>query len=248
MKIKKIKILGNGFGGCETTYLKPEEKKGRLFNNEIREKRKNPIHLGLENKIRELRPFLLNLCKVLRGDEDKVTTDYIISETEMISLQIVIDTTTENNEGTGFILEGSSVCLGTKEVRFKTPKIESGDNYSDFDAVQMIIKEIVTETEMYMKGEAQATDSEVLVRWVEKGKDKSGEIDIDRIKGMSPEEQKDLLTKILEKNGSCVIHADELVADFSANEELEGAKEGIKEETIVLDINQKETVLLAKTK
>ena len=236
MKLKWVKVISNGFAGIQTCHLTQVNKNGRMFGKEVKEKNKQPIHLGLENKLKELRPFLLDLVKVLRGDEDKTTKDFIIQETEITGLQIVIDTTAD--EGTGFILEGSSTVLGTKEVKFKTPKIESGDNYADFDAVQLIIKEIVTEVDMYMKGEVVQTDGEVLVRWFEKTKEDG--IDIEAIKNMSPDEQKELLSSILEKKFGCVVLSnDSLVLDDETditNDLIEGAKEEkIEEEVFSLD-------------
>ncbi len=236
MKIKQIAIKGNGFGGLHVKHLIQEKDgKSRTYNNERIDKRKQPIHLGLENKFKELRPFLLELCKILRGDEDKQTKDYIIQETEIIGLQIVIDTTEE--EGTGFILEGSSVILDNKEFKFKTPKIESGDNYHNFDAVQLIVKEIVSEVEHYMAGSIIQSDAEVLVRWFEK-KPEEG-INIDAIKNMSPEEQKELLSKILEDKFGCVILSNEemvLDSDTDITDDLiaGGQKTEVEEETFTI--------------
>lgn len=235
MKIKKIKLIGGGFGGAHITTISQEEKNKRVYFKEVTEKIKRPIHLGLENKIKELRPFLLNLCAVLRGDEDKMTKDYVIMETDITALQIVIDTTEE--EGTGFILEGTkSVLNGNKEVKFKTPKIEAGDGYDDFDAVQLIIKEVVSEVMVYLSGDILVTDSEALIRWYEKkGK---GEKQLEKIKAMTPEEQKQELTKILEGMGSIVIHQ----SDVSVDEEEE---EEVNEEVFKIE-PEKEVVLIKK--
>jgi hypothetical protein len=239
MKLKSVKILGNGFGGLLTTHLTQVEKNGRVFNKEVKEKNKQPIHLGLENKFKELRPFYLELCRILRGDEDKATKDYTIQETEITGLQIVIDTT--EDEGTGFILEGSILSLGNKEIKPKTAKIESGDNYHNFDAVQLIIKEIITEVEHYMSGSVQVTDEEVLVRWFEKTKEQG--VDIEAIKNMSPDEQKELLSSILEKKFGCVVlEADGLVVDDDTDitEDLiaGGQKTEVVEETFTLNADE----------
>ena len=235
MKLKSVKILGNGFGGLLTTHLTQVEKNKRVFNKEVKEKNKQPIHLGLENKFKELRPFYLELCRILRGDEDKDTKDYTIGETEITGLQIVIDTT--EDEGTGFILEGSILSLGNKEIKPKTAKIEAGDNYHNFEAVQLIIKAIITEVEHYMSGEAKVTDEETLVRWFEK-KPEEG-IDIRAIKNMSPDEQKELLSKILEDKFGCVILSNEEMVidnDTDITEDLiaGGQKTEIAEETFTL--------------
>lgn len=244
MNIKKISIKGNGFGGLHVTHLVNEkDPKGRLFNNERIDKRKQPIHLGLENKFKELRPFLLDLCKVLRGDEEKMDKDFLINETDITGLQIVIDTTVD--DGFGFVLEGSSVILGSKEIKFKTPKIESGDSYYNFDAVQLIIREIVEEVKAYMSGSIVQDDSEILLRWVEKSKDKS--VDIETIKGLSPEEQKEMLTRVLEKMGAVVLFNEDVSVDnVDVSEELDSAQKNIQEDTIELNVNQSEAVFLKK--
>lgn len=239
MKLKQVKVLQGGFGGLLTTHLTQVEKNGRVFNKEVKEKNKQPIHLGLENKFKELRPFYLELCRILRGDEDKATKDYTIQETEITGLQIVIDTT--EDEGTGFILEGSILSLGNKEIKPKTAKIEAGDNYHNFDAVQLIIKEIVEEVKAYMSGSVKVTDEETLVRWFEK-KPEDG-VDIEVIKNMSPEEQKELLSKILEDKFGCVILSnDEMVLDSDTDitDDLiaGGQKNEVVEETFTLSADE----------
>lgn len=249
MKLKSVKLIASGFGGMKVKYLRQEEKNGRMVTNEIEEKRKWPIHLGLENKFKELRPFLLELCKVLRGDEDKLTKDFLIQEIDLTALQIVIDTTAE--EGTGFILEGTTPVLNSKELKFKTPKIESGDGYDNFDAVQLIIKEIVKETEIYMRNGAVVTDQEVLIRYIEKSKDDS--VNIESIKNMSPEEQKELLSKILEDKFGCVILSNEemeIDPDTDITENLIGglALEQVKEETFDLNEKTEFTIPVSKSK
>lgn len=236
MKIKKIAIKGNGFAGLHITHLIQEkDTKGRLFINERTDKRKQPIHLGLENKFKELRPFYLELCRILRGDEDKATKDYTIQETEITGLQIVIDTT--EDEGTGFIIEGCIGSVGDKYIKPKTAKIESGDGYHNFDAVQLIIKEIVEEVRAYANGSVVASDSEVLIRYMERNKEEG--IEIEAIKNMSADEQKELLTSILEKKfGMVVLDNDNLIVDEDTDitEDLIGGKsEEIKEETFTLN-------------
>lgn len=240
MKLKSVKILNGGFGGIQITHLTTIEKNGRIFGKEIREKNKQPIHLGLENKLKELRPFYLELCRILRGDEDKATKDYTIQETEVTGLQIVIDASAE--EGTGFILEGSILSLGNKEIKPKTAKIESGDNYHNFDAVQLIIKEIVEEVKAYMSGSVVVSDQEVLVRWFEKTKEEG--IDIEAIKNMSPEEQKELLSGILERKFGCVVLENSDLGiddDTDITDDLIEGSQKVEEE--VINLTEETTVL-----
>lgn len=222
MKYKKVKLIENGFKGIEVEYHKIEKKGGRAYNNKTKDTLRFPVHLGLENKFKELRPFLLEICKVIHGDEDKSTKDFYIAETDMIGVEILDD---------GFVLEGEGVVFGTKSVKYKTPKIDSSDNCPNFDAIQLIIKGLIEEVDVYMEGTAKPSDEEVLIRWVERHNDKG--IDIETIKGMSAEEQKETLTKLLEKAGACVMWNDEMQMDEEAlSSGLNEISEKVNEEVV----------------
>lgn len=222
MKYKKVKLIENGFKGIEVEYHKIEKKGGRAYNNKTKDTLRFPVHLGLENKFKELRPFLLEICKVIHGDEDKSTKDFYIAETDMIGVEILDD---------GFVLEGEGVVFGTKSVKYKTPKIDSSDNCPNFDAIQLIIKGLIEEVDVYMEGTAKPSDEEVLIRWVERHNDKG--IDIETIKGMSAEEQKETLTKLLEKAGACVMWNDEMQMDEEAlSSGLDEISEKVNEEVV----------------
>lgn len=223
MKYKKIKLLDGGFKGIEVEYHKLEKKGGRSFNNKTKDTLRFPVHLGLENKFKELRPFLLDICKLLSGDEDKMTKDFKIAESEMISVEILED---------GFVLAGESVAsFSNKMVSLKTPKVYSSDNYHDFDAVQLIIKGLIEEVNVYMDGSAKPSDEEVLIRWVERHNDQG--IDIETIKGMSAEEQKKKLTELLEKAGAVVMWNEEVEVDEEIlTEGLNEISEDVNEEVV----------------
>jgi hypothetical protein len=226
MKIKRVKLLDGGFRGAEIEYHKLEKKGGRLFNNKTKDTLRFPIHLGMENKFRELRPFWLEICKLLDGSEEKDIKDFKIAESETLSVEVL--------EDGGFVLVGESVVFSNKRVTYKTPKVYPDDNYHNYDAVMLIIKELIEEVKVYMEGTAKPSDEEVLIRWVERHEN-SG-VDLDTIKGMSPEEQKKKLTELLEKAGAVVMWNEEMEVDEEVlSEGLEKMKNEIEEEVVVTE-------------
>ena len=91
-------------------------------------------------------------------------------------------------------------------------------------------------SDLFPSHDILVTDSEALIRWYEKkGK---GEKQLEKIKAMTPEEQKQELTKILEGMGSIVIHQ----SDVSVDEEEE---EEVNEEVFKIE-PEKEVVLIKK--
>jgi hypothetical protein len=223
MKIKKVKYLDRGFRGIEVEAFDSDKVGSRYYNNKDKKEYKHPIHLALETKTKDLRVFLLEMCGVLRGNEDKDEKDFIIAETDILSIELTKD---------GFVLAGERVMYGSKYVSYKTPKMSADDNYHHFDTVIKVIQEVMDEVVVHVAGTNKASDEEVLIRWVEKEKD-SG-IDVDTIKGMTPEQQKETLTKILEKMGACVMFDDEMIADTDISQELEEMS-NVVEEVIVSD-------------
>lgn len=221
MKIKKVKYLDRGFRGIEVEAFDNDKVGSRYYNNKDKKEYKHPIHLALEIKTKDLKVFLLEMCGVLHGTEDKDEKDFIIAETEITSIEITKD---------GFVLAGERVVFGSKYVAYKTPKMSPDDNYHHFETVVKVIQEVMDEVIIHVNGTNKATDEEVLIRWVEKEKDAG--IDIDTIKGMSPEEQKETLTRILEKMGACVMFSDELVEDVDITEDLD-AMSNVAEEVVV---------------
>jgi len=220
MKIKKVQFLEQGFKGIKVSSIESEKKGGRYYNNKMNKEYKHPVHIALETKTKDLRVFLLEMCGVLRGDEDKMTKDYIIAETEIESVELTDE---------GFIVSGCRVVFGNKYTTYTTPKMSPDVDYHHFGTVMNILKEILEEVKVHVEGTNKASDQEVLIRYIERYKD-SG-IDVDTIKGMTPEQQKETLTRILEKMGACVIFNEELVEDTDISQELDEVK-AIAEEVV----------------
>ena len=228
MKIKKVKYLDRGFRGIEVEAFDNDKVGSRYYNNKDKKEYKHPIHLALELKTKDLKVFLLEICGVLHGTEDKHEKDFIIAETEIVSIEITKD---------GFVLEGERVVFGSKYVKYKTPKMSADDNYHHFETVIKVIQEVMDEVVVHVNGTNKASDEEVLIRWVEKEKDAG--IDVDTIKGMSPEEQKETLTRILEKMGACVMFDDEMVEDTDITDELDAMSKTTEEVVVEVIPEQK---------
>ena len=231
MNIKKISLKGAGFKGAEVTYLREEEKNGRPFINEVVEKRKHPIHLGLETMFKDLRFYLLDITGMLRGDEDKNTKDYTILESEVVSIEF--------NAGM-FCITGEKRVFADKVVKLKTPKVDDKDQYEHFDTVQKMIEAIVEETKEYLAGTKKVDDVEVAVRWVQGGHAK--DVTEDQLKAMTPEQLKKFATELLENNfGAVVMMNDDFASsvDVDVEEALEGVKEDdVKEDEVVIDAEE----------
>lgn len=200
MNIKKISIKNHGLKGLTVEYLKWETTKdGRRSLNTITEKKQNPVHLGLENLVKELRIDLLKICRVVGGSTDEHDQKWLITETELTGIEF-------NEEF--FCLSGTVMAFEDKYIKLKTPKVDSSDNYEDFERVQSIIKNIVEETKEYLTGNKLINNEELTIRWIQSGK--SG-VDMGTFENLSPEEKKQFCTDFLEKEyGSFVTHMDEL--------------------------------------
>lgn len=224
MKIKKIVLKNSGFKGLDVTYLREEEKNGRPFINEVTEKRKHPIHLGLETMFRDLRFYLLDITGMLKGDEDKADKDFLILETEVVSLEFDLER---------FVLGGEKVVFRDKKIKLKTPKVDSDDGYEHYETVMKMIASIVDETKEYMAGTKKVDDVEVAIRYVQAGKSK--DITMDQLEKMNPEQLKDWATRYLENAfGSVVMHND----DYEPNEE--DLQKHIEEAVVIMDESEEE--------
>lgn len=213
MNIKKISLVGSGFKGAQVTYLRQEEKNGRPFVNEVIEKRKHPIHLSLETMFKDLRFYLVDIAQLLRGDEDKMTKDYVIQETEVVGIEF---------DSESFIISGEKQVFLDKKIKLKTCKVTEVDNYEHFETIQKLIESIVEETKEYLAGTKKVDDIEVAVRWIQSGKSK--EITEETLKGWTPEQLKEFATNLLENSfGSVVMHNADLnvsTVDVSAANEI----------------------------
>jgi hypothetical protein len=227
MNIKKIILKTSGFKGAHVTYLREEQKNGKPYINEVTEKRKHPIHLSLETMFKDLRYHLLDITNILRGDEDKSEKDFIILESEVTG----IDFSSEH-----FVLIGEKRVFADKVIKLKTCKVTVDDNYEHYESVMALINSIVEEVKEYLAGTKKVDDVEVAVRWVEAGKHK--DLDMETLKGYSPEQLKKFATELLQNNfGSVVMHNDDMEV---SSEEL---TEAVEQQLAEINITQEEVVI-----
>ena len=236
MQIKKIALSDSGFKGITVAYLREEQKNGRPFINEVIEKRKHPIHLSLETMFKDLRFHLLDITGMLRGDEDKMTKDYTIMESEVVAIEF---------DASGFTIIGEKKVFMDKYIKLKTCRVEEEDNYEHFDTVQKLIESIVEETKEYMAGTKKVDDIEVAVRFIQAGKHKT--LTEDSLKGFSPQELKDFAVKLLESNFGAVVMMDEDmnvsaidVTDINAEIEAKNNKVEVVEDVDHVEVEEVE--------
>ena len=231
MNIKLIKLKSSGFKGMEVHYFEQEEKNGRPSTVLIKKFPPTPIHLGLETMFKDLRFYLVDITGLLRGDEDKMTKDYTIQETEVVSIDF---------DSESFTIGGEKQVFSNKTIKLKTCKVDTNDLYEHFDTVQKLIGSIVEETKEYLAGTKKVDDIEVAVRWIQAGKSK--DLTEDSIKGWSPEQLKEFATKLLENQfGAVVMHNEDMdvsnVDVSAANLEIAAAQaeETIIEEAVIIE-------------
>jgi len=230
MNIKKIVLQSSGFKGAHVTYLRQEEKNGHPFVNEVIEKRKHPIHLSLETMFKDLRFYLVDITGLLRGDEDKMTKDYTIQETEVVGIEF---------DSESFIISGEKKVFDGKTFKLKTCKVQEGDDYAHYETVQKLIASIVEETKEYLAGTKKVDDVEVALRWVQSSKAKGVTPEtLETIKGYSAEQLKEFATKLLENQfGACVMLNEDMniseVDVTAANEEIAAAEKEMNNVEIV---------------
>lgn len=226
MHIRVIKLKSSGFKGMECHYFEQEEKNGRPNTVPIKKYPPYPIHLSLETMFKDLRFYLLDITGYLRGDEDKMTKDFMIQETEVVAIEF---------DSESFIIKGDRQVYLSKSIPVKTCKVDSIDNYEHFETVQKLIESIVEETKEYLAGTKKVDDVEVAIRWVQSGKAKGLTEEI--LKGYTPEQLRDFATKLLENQFGAVVMLDgdmdiSNIDVSEANKEIEAAQ---AEEFVVED-------------
>lgn len=207
MKIKAIKLVDSGFKGMEVVYLKNELKDGRTVINEIKEKRRHPIHFGLEVPFKDLRFHLLRICDVLNDRMGKEEIDSAIYNCEVLAIEFSDDY---------FVIKGKKEVFLGKSISLKSPKVEDGDCYEYFGAVNGIIEKIVEETQLYMSGIVKVDNTEVVLRYIGAGKEKG--FDMDSFNALSDEEQKEFTVNLIQnKFGGIVLMGDDVEIAESAD-------------------------------
>jgi hypothetical protein len=207
MQIKKIKVLGDGLKGLSIIYNKTEDKDGRSFNTDVTENKHYPIHLGLENKLKELREYCGEICGLIHGSLEEAERKYIINDIDVIGLKITNET---------FLISGKYNTFFDKKIAINTPLMTEDDEYEHFDKVQKIIGELLEEVIAYYDGTKKATDTEIAYKIIKQQTEKGKEtISPEQFDAMSEAEQKAFCTEYLEKKGSMVTH----IEDFELDED-----------------------------
>lgn len=213
--IKKITLAENGFRGLKIDHLVEEQKDGFPFLTPTKSEPKYPIHLGLENKFKELRQHLLNVCEICQNPRDEDEFTYAINDTEITSLEMSADS---------FIIGGERK-IGDKKIKLKTYEVEEPD-YHLFKDVMAIIKDIREETREYVAGNRQLSTDELMERITTNlfRKGKKGEEEVKEMEGMSKEEKMAYCEKYLMDNG---------VIDIIKQEDVE-----LPDDTQVIQLNK----------
>lgn len=230
MQIQKITLTDGGLKGIKVEYTEPNEKDGRSKFDIIKKTIKHPIHLGLEKPFKDLRVHLLEIYGIIEGGMTKGEKDQIIAECNVTGIVIGTDE---------FTIMGEKEVFAGKYGPLHTPKINIADEYMNFEGVVAIIKTIIEETKLYMKGEVKVTDEEAFERWMQsKAKPEAKSA----FEEMSPEEQKEYMSETLQKVFGAVVM---LPDDFTVSTGEDNVQEeigGEEESGIVIDLNSPEPV------
>ena len=210
-QIRKISLNVSGLKGLilEGTY--ESYKDNKLVINGFKDTLKSPIHFELEDKIKELRFFALEICGLITDTTTKHEKSTLLEQADIISIEF------KKGIDGFFKLKASSRVFDTKSQNLTTPKVDVSDNYEYYYTVMNIIEAILAEVDQYAKGLKKVTDEEIMMSYVRHGKDKN--VDISALNEMSAEERADYCQSVLEKLGCLVIRPDE-VEDGEIEEEL----------------------------
>ncbi len=232
MNIKLIKLRDGGFKGIELHHFVDRVRNNKILPTLEKLYPKDPVHKDLQNLFADLRESLLSACGYLDGGNDEVVK-YLILETEVTGIEF--------DSGT-FKIHGKKRVFHDKFVTLNTCEIEEIDNFDKYEFVKETITKIVEEVRLYVDGSKKVTDQELVINWIESGKEK--DLDVEKYNSMSAEEQREYFTMILEtKFGSIVTHNEDLdlstIEDISEEQLLLPQSVG---ESIVIDITPKEKV------
>lgn len=172
-QIRKISLNVSGLKGLilEGTYETYKENK--LVINGFRDTIRNPIHLELEDKIKELRFFALEVCGLITDSTNKHEKQTLLEQADIVSLEF------EKGIDGFFKLKCTSRVFDDKTQNLTTPKVDMMDNYEYYDTVMNIIEAILVEVDQYAKGLKKVTDEEIMLTYVRLKKDK--DMDLDKV-------------------------------------------------------------------
>jgi hypothetical protein len=209
MNIKLVKLKKGGFHGAEVHFYIQETKGNRAYNTAVKKYPKDPIHKDLENLFLDLREHLLEICQMKTADETQMK--FIALETSVVGVEFDTD---------GFILHGERSIFGNKSIKLNTPKVEESDEYPAFQEVMDIMRDIATETKLYIEGEKKVSDDELVERYLSAKRDKH--MTLEAFNELPAEERREWATKLLEEEfGAVVMHASDSSVDDSVEDSIE---------------------------
>ena len=203
IRIKKVKFTNSGLRGLVVEYEKVTMKEDREFRNEHKDILKAPVHYELEKWMQALKKDLLDICGYDDGEDNRKVL--------MNNLEVSGVTAGEGS----FVIVGKMRVLGAKTINLVTPNIKEDDECEGYESVMNIVKAIYQETMVYMEGNSVMEDEQLVIKF-NSGKNDFSESEF---MAMSKEDKKRIATEILEKQGSIVIHNEEM--DEAENEPKE---------------------------
>ncbi len=213
-QIKKVTLSSEGLKGLVIVYTQESVKTNRVHVDKVTKAIKHPIHLTLEDKIKDLRFHALNIVGLITDTTKKDEKASLIASCNVLSFEIGKDY---------FVLEVESRVFDSKFIKLSTPKVDENDRYEFFTEVNDTLGEILVEVHAYMKGLKKISNEEIAIMYVRQGKDKKVNTEI--LEAMSPEDRQAYAIKIIEEElGGFVILNEDVV---------EGSGE-IKEEVLEL--------------
>lgn len=206
-QIKKVSLISEGLKGLSIKYTQESVKGNRVNVDVITKVIKHPIHLTLEDKIKDLRFHALNIAGLITDTTKKDEKASLIASSNMLSFEVGKNF---------FVLELESRVFSDKFIKFSTPKVDADDLYEFYDAVNETIGEILIEVHAYMKGLKKISDDEIAYMYVRQGKDKN--VNAEMFDAMSPEDRKAYAIKVIEEELGGFVVLNEDIVDTEATE------------------------------
>lgn len=223
MNFKKISLSQSGFKGAEVHFLEPND---RGVMELTKKGLKNPIHFALEKSFKDLRFHILNVYGILKEEMTDEEKSYMIMRASVDSVEL---------DGESIVLIGSHEIFEGKENNLKTFKIQELDGYEYYEDLKVLVDSICEEAALYMSGSKKVDEKELIMRWAQ-AKHKNLEITEEKIKGLTPEQLKDMALTIIEKGLGGMVHlpeeldmdsedfanaVEDVTNSFDASEEIE---------------------------
>jgi hypothetical protein len=237
-QIRKVTLQASGLKGLiiEGTYESVKDNK--IVINNYKDTVKHPITLDLEDKVKDLRFNLLEICGLITDSSRKDEKLSLLGGSEVVSVEY-------QPERDYFIIKGMSRVFDTKYIKLTTPKVDNSDGYENYDTVVKIIEAVFYEVDQYAKGLKKISDEELALSFIRHGK--GGEIDEDAFMKMNNEEKAEYCTKVLEKLGCLVIRNEDMdINDVDLTEEINELKASTGEVELDFTVEIPEPIKLSK--